>query len=86
MLCDRQMINEWSGSRRCGCYRLFQYYSNLALEYSICIDTQVRQILHQDFSSLKFDLLYVKYLIPANIKVSALCTSDAFRDIEGTIE
>jgi len=86
MLCDRQRISEWSGNRRCGCYSMFQYRSNLALEHSICIDTQIGRISHQDFSSLKFDLLYLKSHIPANIKVSALRTSDEFWDIEDTIE
>lgn len=86
MLCDRQRISDWSGNRRCGCYSMFQYRSNLALEHSICINSQEGRIVHQNFSSLKFTLLYLSSLIPANVKVSALRVSDEFWDIEDAIE
>ena len=86
-LCDKQRVNDWSGSRGCGCYHMTQYRSNIVFQHTIFFDTTGGdRIVHSDFSSTKFSLLYLSNHIPGAVRVSALRVSDSFWDLEDSIE
>jgi hypothetical protein len=85
-LCDKQRVNDWSGSRGCGCYHMTQYRSNIAFQHTVYFDSPTGCIVHTNFSSAKFSLLYLKNHIPGAVRVSALRVSDSYWDIETQIE
>jgi hypothetical protein len=85
-LCDKQRVNDWSGSRGCGCYHMTQYRSNLVFQHSVFFDGPNGKIVHSDFSSTKFSLLYLSTHIPGTTRVSALRVSDAYWEIEEAVE
>ena len=85
-LCDKQRCSDWNGKRGCGCYHMTQYRTNIAFEHSIYFDTQRGRIVHNNFSSTKFSLLYLNDNIPGAVRISALRMSNAYWEIEDAIE
>ena len=86
-LCDKQRVNDWTGSRGCGCYHMTQYRSNIAFQHHIHFETpDGERIIHSDFSSTKFSLLYLSNHLPGALRISALRSSESFWDIEDQIE
>jgi hypothetical protein len=85
-LCDKQRACDWNGQRGCGCYHMTQYRTNIVLEHTIFMDTSQGRIVHSNFSSNKFSLMYLTDNIPGGVRVSALRTTDAYCDIEDAIE
>ena len=87
LLCDRQRIGDWSGTRGCGCFSMLSYRSSIALEHTVFLEgPNKKKIVHSNFSSLRFSQLYLSGFLPANVKVSALQNDDCFWDMEDQIE
>ena len=84
-LCDKQRINDWSGTRGCGCYHMTQFRTNLAFQHSIYFNGPNGKICHSDFSSHQFSKLYLKKDIPGETRISALQNTDAYWNIEDAI-
>ena len=84
-LCDKQRINDWSGTRGCGCYHMTQFRTNLAFQHSVYFNGPNGKICHSDFSSHQFSKLYLKKDIPGETRVSALQNTDAYWNIEDSI-
>ena len=49
--CDRQRINDWLGSRGCGCYGMSVNSTNLAIQHSICMTSAMKELRMNEFSS-----------------------------------
>ena len=70
LLCDRQRVNDWNSTHiGCGCYGMLSNASNVALIHSISAATRTNTNLFMDnFSSLRFQQLYMQTVIPLGIK------------------
>ena len=84
-LCDKQRCGDWCGKQGCGCYHMTQYRSNLVMQHGIYFETEAAKVIHRDFSSTKFSLLYLKDHFPGAIRVSSLRGTDAYWDIEEAV-
>lgn len=85
--CDKQRINDWIGTRGCGCYGVAANRSNLAIVHTIVVamaNGEVRTM--NDFSSTKFSQIYLSNRIPADTRESSLQFTDAFFTLESTVD
>ena len=85
LLCDKQRCSDWNGTRGCGCYNVRDDISNIAFEHSVFFDTGNDFVQHNDFSSTKFSLFYLKKRLPSTITVNALTMTQEYFDIETAI-
>eukprot|EP00957_Ditylum_brightwellii_P057879 4388485-Ditylum_brightwellii.AAC.1 len=71
-LCNHQRVNDWNGSRGCGCYRMSQNSSSFVYKHALDISTGIGSMSMSDFSSLKFSQLYLSGDIPSSCKLYML--------------
>ncbi len=91
LLCDRQRISDWLGSKGCGCYGMSPNSTSLAIQHAITVRTSFHGTLKMDdFSSLKFSKLYTSGDIPGTCKLYMLQVTEAsmnmFNALENCIE
>ena len=85
LLCDKQRCSDWNGIRGCGCYNVRDDISNIAFEHSVFFEIGNDFVQHNDFSSTKFSLFYLKKRLPSNVTVNALTITQEYFDIEDGI-
>ena len=78
LLCDRQRVSDWNGSRGCGCYGMSTNSSSLVVQHALEVRTVTGgDLFMNDFSSLKFSKLYMKSDIPGSCKLYSLQLTQA---------
>ena len=88
-LCDRQRISDWQGSRGCGCFKMFANSTSLVLQHHIRVkhDSDKEKVFNMSqFSSLKFDQLFLSKEIPGVCKLRNLQLTRAFLKISKCIK
>ena len=94
LMCDKGRVEDWNGSKGCGCVGMHNNISNLAIIHSIWFDTNEngveRRISHGSFSSTKFTLTYLSNRIPSSTRQSTLSVTggdgnNALWDIEDAV-
>lgn len=101
LMCDKGRVEDWNGTKGCGCVGMNHNISNLALIHSIWFETNdgnndgienvTRRITHSNFSSTKFSLCYLTSRIPSSIRQSVLSATggdgnNCLWDIEDAVE
>ena len=81
-LCDRQRVNDWNGSRGCGCYGMSQNSSSLVFKHAIDVNTATNSMSMSDFSSLKFSQLYLSGDIPGSCKLYMIQYTEAAMNMQ----
>ena len=82
LLCDRQRVSDWNGSKGCGCYGMCPNSSSLVAQHAIEVRTVTGgDLFMSDFSSMKFSKLYLKKEIPGSCKLYSLQLTQASIDL-----
>jgi hypothetical protein len=84
--CDCQRVNDWNGSRGCGCYGMSQNSSSLVFKHAIDISTATNSMSMSEFLSLKFSQLYLSGDIPGSCKLYMLQYTDAAMNMQIAVE
>ena len=95
LMCDKGRVEDWNGSKGCGCVGMHNNISNLAIVHSIWFESDndgaQRRISHNNFSSTKFSLTYLSNRIPSSTRQSTLSATggdgdNALWDIEDAVD
>ena len=95
LMCDKGRVEDWNGSKGCGCVGMHNNISNLAIVHSIWFESDndgaQRRITHNNFSSTKFSLTYLSNRIPSSTRQSTLSVTggdgnNALWDIEDAVD
>ena len=70
-------MNDWLGTKGCGCYGMSPNSTSLVMQHTIDIQTPTGIRSMSDFSSLKFIKLYISSDIPGSCKLYMLQLTDA---------
>ena len=88
LLCDKQCVSDWNTQNRgCGCFSKNANRSPIALSHTVVIESAIglEPLVMTEFSSSKFNKLFLKDHIPASVRLQ--CFEDETLDgVEDAIE
>ena len=85
-MCDRQKVNDWNGIKGCGCYGMSGNATCLVVQHLIVMQNGSREIKMKDFSSIKFNSLFMDGDFPFKCKEHMFQMTTAYVELTECIE
>ena len=79
-------MNDWLGTKGCGCYGMSTNSSSLVIQHVLSMTTPNGDMTIPDFSSLKFSKIYLNGEIPGSCKLYMLQLTEASMSIFEAVE
>lgn len=80
-MCDRQRIKDWNAIKGCGCYGMLSNGTSLVVEHSIEVTCGDEVFRMPEFTSLKFNKLFMVGDFPFASKLAKFQMTEAFFDL-----
>ena len=85
-MCDRQRVNEWNGIKGCGCFGISPNTTSLVVQHTIMITHGSKEIFMKDFSSIKYNALFMDGDFPFKCKQHMFQMSTVFVNLTESME
>ena len=85
-MCDRQRVNDWYGIKGCGCFGMSGNATSLVVQHVIIMQHGSREIKMKDFSSIKFNSLFMDGDFPFKCKEHMFKMTTAYVELTECME
>ena len=85
-MCDCQIINDWNVTKGCGCYGMSGNNNSLVVQHAITICHASKEIMMKDFSSIKFNTLFMDGDFPFKCNEHMFQMSTAYEKLTKCME